>query len=124
LPVDTNDNIPNVEDEQKDPSSLLNRVKKLIELKHNEPALAGYADFIPLYAKENTYPFIYSRVNGKDAILVVLNPSEKSVSAEIQAPVPFKKLQLLAGKELKTSKTDKTLNLDIPGISFAIYKLK
>ena len=75
-------------------------MKKLIQLKHDEPALAAYTEFIPLYAKENSYPFVYSRANGKDVILVVLNPAERAVSAEFQMNISFKKLQLLAGKEI------------------------
>jgi glycosidase len=124
LPVDTSSNAPNVESEQHDPHSLLNRVKKLIQLKHNEPALAAYAEFVPLYAKENTYPFIYARANGKDVILVILNPSEKTATAEFQMNVPYKKLQLLAGKAMIITKKKNIMNLDVPGISYAVYKLK
>jgi glycosidase len=124
LPVDTSHDAPNVETEQSDPSSLLNRVKKLIQLKHNEPALAGYAEFVPLYAKENTYPFVYARANGKNVVLVILNPSGKAATADFQMDIPYKKLQLLAGKVIKITKKDKTLSLDVPGITYAVYKLK
>jgi len=124
LPVDTSNDAPNVETEQKDPTSLLNRVKKLIQLKHDEPALAAYAEFVPLCAKENTYPFVYARANGKDVILVILNPSGKKVSAEFQMNTPYKKLQLLSGKEIRISKKDGTLSLDVPEITYAVYKLK
>jgi maltose alpha-D-glucosyltransferase/alpha-amylase len=124
LPVDTSNDAPNVEAEQKDPASLLNRVKKLIQLKHDEPALAAYAEFVPLYAKEFTYPFVYSRANGKEVILVILNPSERAVSAEFQMNISFKKLQLLAGTEIRITKKDKTLSLDVPGITYAVYKVK
>jgi maltose alpha-D-glucosyltransferase/alpha-amylase len=124
LPVDTSNDAPNVEAEQKDPASLLNRVKKLIQLKHDEPALAAYAEFIPLYAKENTYPFIYARANGKDVILVILNPAEKASTAEFHMNVPYTKLQLLAGKEIRITKKDNMLSLDVPGITYAVYKVK
>jgi maltose alpha-D-glucosyltransferase/alpha-amylase len=124
LPVDTSSDAPNVETEQNDPHSLLNRVKRLIRLKHDEPALAAYSEFVPLYAKENTYPFVYARAKGKDVVLIILNPSEKIVSAEFQMNVPYKKLQLLAGKEIKITKKDKTLSLEVPGTAYAIYKLK
>ena len=99
-------------------------MKKLIQLKHDEPALAAYTEFIPLYAKENSYPFVYSRANGKDVILVVLNPAERMVSAEFQMNLSFEKLQLLAGKEIRITKKDKTLSLDVPGITYAVYKVK
>lgn len=124
LPVDTSYDAPNVESEQNDPRSLLNRVKKLIQLKHDEPALAAYAEFVPLYAKESTYPFVYMRANGKDVILVIINPAEKAATAEFQMNVPYKKLHLLAGKKMEISKKGVTVNLDAPGISYAVYKLK
>ena len=124
LPVDTSKGAPNVETEQKDPASLLNRVKKLIHLKHTEPALAAYAEFTPLYAKENTYPFIYTRTNGSDVLLVVINPAEKPATAEFQINVPCEKFHLLAGKKMEMSKKDKTIRVVAPGISFSVYKLK
>jgi maltose alpha-D-glucosyltransferase/alpha-amylase len=124
LPVDTSDDAPNVETEQQDTHSLLNRVKKLIELKHTEPALAAYAEFVPLYAKENTYPLVYARANGKETIIVILNPAEKSAMAEFQMDIPYKKLQLIAGKEIKVNQKNKMMVLDIPGITYAVYKVQ
>jgi maltose alpha-D-glucosyltransferase/alpha-amylase len=124
LPVDTSSDAPNVEAEQKDPASLLNRVKKLILLKHKEPALAAYAEFTPLYAKENTYPFIYTRTNGSDVLLVIINPAEKPAKAEFQINVPCEEFQLLAGKKMVMNKKDKTISVDAPGISFSVYKLQ
>jgi hypothetical protein len=38
--------------------------------------------------------------------------------------IPYKKLQLLAGKEIKFSKKDKTMGLDVPEITYAVYKVK
>jgi len=124
LPVDTSINTPNVAIQEKDPNSLLNRTRKLIQLKHNEPALAAYAEFIPLYAKENTYPFIYARAKDKDVILVVLNPSGKECTAEFKLNISYEKLNLIAGKEIKINKKDKNISVLIPGQTYAIYKLK
>ncbi len=123
LPVDTTADAPNVAQEEKEKNSLLNRVKKLIKLKHTEPALAGYADFIPLYAKENTYPFVYERVNGKDAVIVVLNPSGQPASAQFELP-GAKKFQHITGKEISIERKEKMVSLKIPGISYAIYRVK
>jgi maltose alpha-D-glucosyltransferase/alpha-amylase len=124
LPVDTASDAPNVETEQKDPNSLLNRVKKLIQLKHAEPALAAYAEFVPLYAKEDTYPFIYARANGNDVVLVILNPSEKEVTAEFSLNIPIANAKLLAGKQAAISNDEDDVTIKIPAISFAIYKIR
>ena len=124
LPVDSSSNAPNVEAEQNDPASLMNRVKKLISLKHAEPALASYAEFVPLYAKENTYPFVYARASGNDVLVVIMNPAEKTVKAEFQINIPYKKLHLLAGDTMKITKKDSTVRVEAPGISYAVYKFQ
>jgi maltose alpha-D-glucosyltransferase/alpha-amylase len=124
LPVDTSSDAPNVETEQRDPASLLNRVKKLIQLKRTEPALAAYAEFIPLYAKENAYPFVYTRANGKDVLLVIINPSEKAATAEFQMNLSSSKFQLLAGTAIKINKKGALVNVQAPGTSYAVYKVK
>jgi hypothetical protein len=38
--------------------------------------------------------------------------------------MPYKKLQLLAGKEITVTKNEKTLKIEIPGITYAVYKVK
>ena len=123
LPVDTAKDAPNVESEENNYNSLLNRTRRLIQLKHTEPALAAYAEFVPLYAKENTYPFIYARAKDKDVVLVILNPSGKKCSADFNLNVDYKKLKLLAGKELNVTKNENKIYVIVPGQSYAIYKL-
>ena len=44
----------------------------------------GHADFAPLYAKANTYPLVYTRANGDDAVLVILNPAERPAEARFR----------------------------------------
>lgn len=74
LPVDPTDDHPNVEDQENDPDSLLNRVRELIAMRKRHKALSAHAEFVPLYAVENEYPFIYARAADEEVILVVLNP--------------------------------------------------
>ncbi len=123
LPVDTADDAPNVEAEEKDPASLLNRVRALVRLKHEEPALAAYADFLPLYAKEKTYPFVYARANGRDAVLAVFNPAARSTTAEFDCPLPFKRARLLAGSAATLDHKGSKVALTVPGQSYGLYKL-
>jgi maltose alpha-D-glucosyltransferase/alpha-amylase len=122
LPVDPAPDAPNVAVEENDPNSLLNRVRKLIRLKHIEPALAAYAEFVPLYAKENTYPFVYARAGGGETLLVILNPAASAASAEFSFPVEYRELKLLAGKGIHTTKAGQTLKIEVPGQTYAIYQ--
>jgi maltose alpha-D-glucosyltransferase/alpha-amylase len=124
LPVDTAKDAPNVETQEKIPNSLLNRTRKLIQLKHTEPEFAAYSEFIPLFAKENTYPFIYARAKDKDIALVILNPSGKEQTAVFKLNVKYSKLNLLAGKEIKITNNNDEVSVTIPGRTFAIYKLQ
>ncbi|MGD2035308.1 MAG: alpha-amylase family glycosyl hydrolase [Bacteroidales bacterium] len=124
LPVDNSPDAPTVADQENDPGSLLNKVKKLIELKKNEPALTGYAELIPVYAEENTYPFIYARRNGDDVVLCFFNPADRTEKADFTFPVKSGRLQLLAGDELIVSNKDTHYSVEVPPVSYAIYKLE
>ena len=123
LPVDMAEDAPNVADQEKESNSLLNRVRKLIALRKKEKALSAYAEFVPVYAQKDTYPFVYARAHGDEHILVVLNPRAEAASAEFTLKPAAKKLKLLAGKKLKVKNKGGDYNLTIPGRSYAIYKL-
>jgi glycosidase len=123
LPVDPDQDAPNVESQEKNPDSLLNRTRRLIQLKHSEPALAAYAEFVPLYANKDAYPFIYARALGSDVVLVILNPAERESSAEFTLNVPVSKRTLLAGKEVKIAEAEGRVSVNVPGRTYAIYKL-
>ncbi len=123
LPVDTSKDAPNVAAEEKDPNSLLNRVKKLIHLKNTEPALAAYAEFVPVYAKKDTYPFIYARAAGDDIILAVFNPAGRESSAKFTLNIKAKKFDLLAGEESVIKANENEYELKIGGESYSVYRV-
>jgi maltose alpha-D-glucosyltransferase/alpha-amylase len=124
LPVDPAKDAPTVAAEEINPNSLLNRTRKLIKLKHTEAALADYAEFVPLFARENTYPFIFARAKGKSVVVVMLNPSGKTVTAEFDLTFPYAKTVLLAGKDLKLTKEGKKVKVIMPGQSYSIIRLE
>jgi len=124
LPVDPAGDAPTVSEQESDPASLLNRTRKLIALRHSEPALEAYAEFVPLFAKENSYPFVYARAKDKDVVLIMLNPAAAACDAEFAFPADYRELQLLAGKELKISREGKRLKVHMPGQHYAIYKIR
>jgi maltose alpha-D-glucosyltransferase/alpha-amylase len=123
LPVDTAADAPNVADQEKDPNSLLNKVRNLIQLRKREKALAAYAEFVAVYAKENTYPFIYARANGDEKILVVLNPADRSAEAEFGLKPVIKNFELLAGTESEVELQKENVRITIPGQSYSLYKI-
>ena len=125
LPVDPAEDAPNVADQENDPNSLLNRTRQLIALRHSEPALANYAEFVPLYAEKDTYPFVYARAAGEDVVLVLLNPRAEASEASFNVNVPFRKTKLLMGDEIELDHDRKTGNVSVkmPGQSYSIIKL-
>ncbi len=71
---------PTVKAQLADSDSLLNEVKKLIGIRHSEPALMASGKIEFVFARKNSYPLAYIRSAGNSRILVVLNPSSSGVS--------------------------------------------
>ena len=123
LPVDPAPDAPNVSDQENNPNSLLNKLRFLVQLKKNEPSLTGYAEFIPVYAKENTYPLIFVRAFDNNVILCIYNPADRTETAEFSMNIEAKKLILLAGDKIHITKTHKNYTVQTPPVSYSIYKL-
>jgi maltose alpha-D-glucosyltransferase/alpha-amylase len=123
LPVDPAPDAPNVEDEEKAPDSLLNRVRRLIQLKKKEKALKAYAEFVPVYAKPDAYPFVYARANGDAAVLVILNPAARVAEARFSLEPAVTRHELLAGRGVDMEYEHGRYHVTVPGQSYAIYRL-
>jgi maltose alpha-D-glucosyltransferase/alpha-amylase len=79
LPVDESPDAPTVEEQDRDPASLLNTVKAITGLRHAESDLRAGADFAVLYAERGRLPFVYRR----GALILAINPGAKAVSVEL-----------------------------------------
>ncbi|HLP15595.1 MAG TPA: alpha-amylase family glycosyl hydrolase [Bacteroidota bacterium] len=124
LPVDPAQDAPTVEAQERDTNSLLNRTRALIRLKHTEPALAAYAEFVPLYAEKNSYPFVYARAAGSDVVIVAVNPSNTQSTARFTLDRPYASLHLLAGTDASVTNDGKRISMTTPPESYAIYKVR
>jgi len=122
LPVDNAKDFPNVAEQEQDSTSLLNRVKRLIQLKKQEKALAAYAEFVPIFVKENAYPFIYARAAGDEVILVTLNPAGRIAEAVFSCKIDLTRRKLLAGQELQIGVNGNEFIVYIPAQGYAVYK--
>jgi maltose alpha-D-glucosyltransferase/alpha-amylase len=123
LPVDAAPDAPTVAAQEANPNSLLNRTRRLIRLKHEEPALAGYAEFVPLFAEPNTYPFVFARASGRSVLLVAFNPAARPVSAEFGFTVANKGFELLAGRAAQVRVEAGRLRFEMAAQSYAIYRV-
>ncbi len=125
LPVDQADDAPTVAAQENDPQSLLNKFRKLVDLKTSEPALKAYAEFVPVYAAEKTYPFIYARANNNEIILCLYNPADRTESAQFNLNMNVENFELLIGDELniESENESESYSVEMPPISYALYKL-
>jgi glycosidase len=71
LPVDGREIAPTVEQQEKDESSLLNTIRKVLALRHANPDLQSTPNFEVVYAEKDKYPFVFRR----GQFVIAVNPS-------------------------------------------------
>ena len=89
LPIDTEDGLWTVKSQNQREESLLNWVRSLIKLRLCTPALSNAADWEYLSPSKQPYPMIYQRSKRvgdgkKEKVIVILNPSGRSVSTTLK----------------------------------------
>ncbi len=77
IPIDPDPGRPTVENQIANPDSVYHEVKKLIGIRQSVPVLQSEAKIEFLYCEDHAYPLAYRRTDGKDSVLVVINPSGK-----------------------------------------------
>ncbi|MBN1412907.1 MAG: hypothetical protein JW969_18850 [Spirochaetales bacterium] len=123
LPVDYSRDAPNVKTQEKNPDSLLSRVKKIIQLRKNHPSLGTQGQFSPLFAEYKKYPLIYLRSDRDEKFLIAINPSRQKTESTLR----FTKLKKIAetlintGCHLKFDK--KNIRISLDGQSYGIFRM-
>ena len=117
LPIDPSESRPDVETQQNDPASLLNFTRALLKLRREHPALANAADFQPLYAERNAYPFIYLRAAGTERIVVAINPAERPCTGALGKAIQAVSLRplLVQGAAFRDGR------LEMEPVSFGVF---
>ena len=59
-------------------------MRRLISIRQSHSALQSRGEIEFVYAGKNAYPFAYLRSDGREKILVVLNPSDKAAAFECE----------------------------------------
>lgn len=91
LPVDTEEDAPDLRQQMQDPDSLYHTIRRFIALRQREPELQADGDFEVVYAEENRYPFVFRR----SRFYVAVNPSGSPVSIDL--PGTFRKVACANG---------------------------
>jgi len=120
--VDLSADAPDVASEEINASSLLNKVKELIRLHNTELALLAFAEFVPVYAEKDKYPLAYIRANGKNRLLVVLNPANRAETATFKINYKSQKPQLISGNGTISVK-DNLVTISMNGITYAVFRM-
>ena len=88
-PLDPASNRPNVEAQETDSESLLERVRCLIRWKKSLPALKASAPFEVLHLGECGYPLIYRRgTSPGNSLILVFNPAGTPAEVRITTALP------------------------------------
>jgi maltose alpha-D-glucosyltransferase/alpha-amylase len=80
LPVDASGDAPSVNSQSDRKDSLLNTVRDVIRLRHENTCLHADGPFEVVYAQHSKYPFLFRRGN----FLFAINPSGKAAEAPIR----------------------------------------
>ena len=125
LPLDSLTDRPTVEQEKKDPSSLLLFTKELIALRGKYAALGNRGEIKFLQSKENQYPLIYERRLGKEAFIIVINPSGKSAFVSLDYDRVVQKVfpVLNSSKHKIIDYKNKQLKISAEPLSYGIYQI-
>ena len=81
LPVDGAADAPTVSEQENDPESLLNTVRRLLKLRHETPDLQADGSFEVLSAEKGSRLFAYHR----GTIIVAVNPGGEAVRLPLKA---------------------------------------
>jgi glycosidase len=121
LPTDPSPDRPCVADQERDPDSLLQRVRKLMAIRKTHTALQASAEFEVLYAQAGKYPFVYKRSDDQNTYIIALNPSHLAASAEFTSPTSASFDVIYGAGSIISSGNDR-ITVQLPGISGGIYR--
>jgi glycosidase len=122
LPVDESSTRPTVAAQQGRRNSLLSKVRSLVHLRRDIPALQADGGFSPLYANDKKYPLIYLRTMGREKVVIMVNPSKKPVSVRFESPEINSIGELILGHGVEFAMNKSFFHVKMKGVSYGIYK--
>ena len=125
FPVDTQNGKLTVAIQDKDKSSLLNYVRKLLQLRHSSDALGNNGSWELLNDANHPYPMVYKRSSNSETYVIALNPSDAKAEIDIATLGGVKNVKIVsaAGKGTYQSGTS-TDRIKLGATSAVIFKVK
>ena len=124
LPIDANYKKLNVQLQQDNPNSLLNKVSTLTALRNQNPALWASAKLEPVFCQPNKYPLIYQRSTSKQKVLIIINPSATSTKTSVELFNAKKIERKLLGSGVRTEPCKDKFIIHTQGISYGVFEVK
>lgn len=124
LPVYLDGGKLTVEEQEKDPRSVLNFNRNLIRLRHEHPALGNAGDWKVVTPLDIPYPMVYTRSDGKNTYIVAFNPASKAAKTEFTLPGASRLIELSAVGKTKTRVKNGKISIDMEGVSSRIFKVE
>lgn len=122
LPLDPRKNRPSVERQTGDSASLLNHVRKLIDLRKQHPSLQAKGVLMPLQVENDHRHFAYLRQANNERFLIILNPSAESSRVRLHYIQPENiKPQICHGLEVYVEQDDLVVQME--GVSYGVFRL-
>ncbi len=109
LKVNSNYTWVNVDSENKDAHSVLNYCRKMVQLHKSSPALI-YGQY-QVYDIDDPFVYAYTRTQGKERMLIVLNFSNKVVDYQINSSVLYKGMKERINNYSSTTIKGRTVTL-------------
>ena len=122
LPVFTDNGKLTVEAQEKDPNSVLNFTRRMIQVRHDNPALANDGDWTTISDPDKPYPWVYSRSANGETFIVALNPGKSKVSTTVNIDGVKGLTPVIVNGNANAKIGKKGITLNLGGISSAIFK--
>lgn len=123
LPIDPSPEFPNVEAQENDPASVLNYVRGLLRLRREVMALSTRGDWSLVSDPSQPYPMVYARTLGDEKVIVVLNPSGRKATCDVQSLGGTAEYLYGTGKQPRIRSVKGSDRIDIGPVSSAVYKI-
>jgi maltose alpha-D-glucosyltransferase/alpha-amylase len=123
LPIDPADDRPTVQAQEGDPTSLLNQVRRLIELRRTHPALQANAEFQALYAERGRMPIVLGRRKVGERLVIAINPTAQAVSTTLELTGASSEAETLFGQPGALVKQGQAWKVSLQPASGGIYRV-
>lgn len=118
---DPDENRPDVKGELEREDSLINEIRKLIDVRQEHKAVGNLGEIEFFDSEKKNYPMIYVRSNDDEQILVIINPFNRKF--DIEPALKTKEMTQIYSYEDKELIVEGKL-LHIPEMFAAFYKIK